>query len=133
MRKTLKFVALIGALSIAPALAQGTHHQGASQGTHHGGHMMNSKDAAKDMSPSSEAYRKANEAMHKDMDITLTGDSDADFVRGMIPHHRGAVDMAMIVLKYGKDPEIKKLATEIVEAQEKEIAFMEKWLKTNGK
>ncbi len=41
--------------------------------------------------------------------------------------------MAKIVLQYGKDPELKKLASEIVAAQDKEIAFMQAWLKTNGK
>ena len=127
MKKSLSLILVMGILSTSNALAQGTPH--------HGGHhnKTSSEDTAKDMSPSSEAYRKANETMHKDMNIALTGDSDADFVRGMIPHHKGAVDMATIVLKYGKDPEIRKLATEIVEAQEKEMAFMKKWLKTNGK
>eukprot|EP01035_Chromulina_nebulosa_P040156 gene40155-54291_t len=40
------------------------------------------------------AYKAANTKMHKDMDIAFTGDADADFVRGMIPHHQGAIDMA---------------------------------------
>jgi uncharacterized protein (DUF305 family) len=124
MKALRNFTILVTVLSTGFVLAQGTNH--------HGHHMMGSKKAD-DMSPSSQAYREANAAMHKDMDIPLTGDSDADFVRGMIPHHKGAVDMAQIVLKYGKDPEIRKLATEIVEAQEKEIAFMQKWLQSKGK
>ena len=48
--------------------------------------------------------------MHKDMAIAYTGDSDIDFVRGMIPHHQAAIDMARIQLEYGKDAEIRKLA-----------------------
>ncbi len=42
--------------------------------------------------------------MHTAMDIELSGNADVDFVRGMIPHHQGAIDMARIQLQYGKNP-----------------------------
>ncbi|MDP1639535.1 MAG: DUF305 domain-containing protein [Hyphomicrobium sp.] len=80
-----------------------------------------------------EAFEAANEKMHEGMDIELTGDADVDFVRGMIPHHQGAVDMANVVLKYGKDPEIRKLAEGVIKAQEDEIVFMKTWLAKHGK
>ena len=80
-----------------------------------------------------EAFEAANEKMHEGMDVELTGDADVDFVRGMIPHHQGAVDMANVVLKYGKDPEICKLAEGVIKAQEDEIAFMKAWLAKRGK
>ena len=70
--------------------------------------------------------------MHKGMDIIFTGNSDVDFVRGMIPHHQGAIDMAKTVLAFGKDPEVRKLAEEIVKAQESEINLLQNWLKKNG-
>jgi uncharacterized protein (DUF305 family) len=74
------------------------------------------------------AFAAANEKMHKEMDVDLTGDADVDFVRGMIPHHEGAVEMAKIQLKYGKDPKLRKLAEDIIKAQDTEIAFMKSWL-----
>ena len=71
--------------------------------------------------------------MHKDMAIPYSNDVDVDFVKGMIPHHQGAIDMAKIVLQYGKDVEIRKLAEGVVTAQEGEITFMKDWLARNAK
>jgi uncharacterized protein (DUF305 family) len=105
---------------------------GGQGGGGHAGHGAAAQQKG-DNGPSSAAFRAANDKMHKGMDIAFTGDADADFVRGMIPHHQGAVDMAKIVLAFGKDPELRKLAQEIVAAQEKEIAFMQEWLKKSGK
>jgi uncharacterized protein (DUF305 family) len=86
-----------------------------------------------DQGASSKAFNDAMGKMHKDMMITYSGDADADFVRGMIPHHQGAIDMAKIELKYGKDPELRKLAQAVVTAQEAEIKEMNAWLKKHGK
>lgn len=77
------------------------------------------------------AYAAANDRMHAAMG-TIDADPDVAFVQGMIPHHRGAVDMAEIVLKHGKDPETRALASRIIAAQRDEIAEMEAWLAKRG-
>jgi uncharacterized protein (DUF305 family) len=87
-------------------------------------HQQHGAPATAADSPATREYKAANARMHKDMAIRFRNDADRDFVAGMIPHHQGAIDMAKTVLKYGKDPEIRKLADEIIAAQEKEIAQM---------
>ncbi len=108
-------VTLVSAL---PAFAQ--------DATDHTGHMMG------DMGPSSMAFMEANARMHEMMTMEYTGDADVDFIKGMIPHHQGAVEMAKIVLEHGTDPEVRKLAEGIIAAQEAEIKWMEDWLAKNG-
>ena len=68
-------------------------------------------------------------AMNRDMMAGGTAkDIDVAFVCSMIPHHRGAIDMAKAELAHGDDPWAKTLAEGIIAAQEKEIADMLKWL-----
>jgi uncharacterized protein (DUF305 family) len=83
-------------------------------------------------STGSDALVAANSAMHEAMAIETTGDVDVDFMRTMVPHHEGAVAMAKIVIENGRDPEVRKLAEEIIKAQETEIALMKTWLEKNG-
>src|SRR5262245_776906 len=58
------------------------------------------------------------------MAVTPTGDVDADFVAMMVPHHQGAIDMAVAVLRHGRNPQIRRLAQEIIVTQQQEIAAM---------
>jgi uncharacterized protein (DUF305 family) len=73
-------------------------------------------------------YGAAMEKMHHGMMIEYSGDADADFVRGMIAHHQGAVDMSAILFAVGHNPEIRALAENIYRSQHYEIAWQRHWL-----
>ena len=71
------------------------------------------------------AMMQSMEKMDQDMKAApMTGQPDHDFAVMMIPHHQGAVDMAKPFLLYGKDPVLRRLASEIVVAQDQEIEVM---------
>ncbi|WP_238897690.1 CopM family metallochaperone [Achromobacter xylosoxidans] len=93
--------------------------------THHGAGTPSDNPAVR-------AYQEANDRMHGDMTIEFTGDADVDFIRGMIPHHQGAIDIAKVVLAHGSDAEVRQLAEDVIRAQEGEIAKMKKWLSERG-
>ena len=70
------------------------------------------------------------ESMHKKMaGMQMTGYTDRDFAMAMREHHQGALDMAQVELQKGKDPQMRKMATDIVAAQKKEIAEFDAWIK----
>src|SRR5262249_37171813 len=79
--------------------------------------------------PSEEAaFLRENEVamtkMMNDMAAKATGDVDKDFVAMMIPHHQGAIDMAVLELRYGKNEQLRRIAQEIIVDQMQEIAAM---------
>lgn len=84
------------------------------------------------LNESQRAYEAVNVEMHKGM-AAIDANPDVAFMEGMIAHHKGAVAMSEVALKYGKDAKVRDLANRIIKAQAGEIAEMEAWLKEKGK
>jgi uncharacterized protein (DUF305 family) len=83
-------------------------------------------------SPSAEATDRAflaengpvMDKMMAGMAITSSHDVDRDFTAMMIPHHQGAIDMAVLELRYGKNEKLRRIAQEIIVEQHQEIIAM---------
>ncbi len=78
------------------------------------------------------AMNDAMARMHGEMMTGYTGDPDRDFAAMMIPHHQGAIDMATIELRFGKDERLRRLAQGIVIEQRQEIEAMRRILLDKG-
>ena len=89
------------------------------------GQMMSGMTMQDMHGPADQAYMRSMMAMHRGMQgHAYTGDPDHDFMTMMIPHHQAAIDMAKTELKYGKNPKLRAMARQIIEAQEAEIHQM---------
>ncbi len=90
--------------------------------------MAAAKPAAAGSAAADRAMMNGMDKMNAGMNAAaMTGDPDRDFVAMMIPHHQGAIDMAKVELRYGKDPVMLRLSHQIVAAQAREIALMQRW------
>lgn len=90
---------------------------------------MSDISSSSSSSSSSQEYMSGMKGMHdKMMAAVKESDPDKAFAKGMVAHHEGAIAMAETELKYGKDPEMRKLAQDIIKAQKGEIEQMNKWL-----
>jgi len=90
----------------------------------------NSHDNRLTASPDWLELIRSMDKMHMAMSaVARSGNSDVDFVRLMLPHHQAAIDMAKTQLLYGKDPQMRRLAQEIITDQQLEIELMQRWLK----
>ena len=94
--------------------------------------LANHPDAAEptsDTEAMQTAYAKGMDTMHSEMMAGIADPNpDMAFARGMLPHHIGAVDMAKIQLKYGKNEEMRQLAQQVIDAQQAEIEQMQNWI-----
>lgn len=129
-RFTLSAVLLAASLAVAPAASSAWAQTG--HGADHGASMGASTPA---MSAASQSYMDAMKKMDRDMAaMPMSGAPGADFATMMIPHHQAAIDMAKAYLASGENgPAIAKLSREIIEAQEREIAFLKDWLTKRAK
>jgi uncharacterized protein (DUF305 family) len=100
----------------------------------HGGAATESSSAPASAAPHVAAFGVAIEKMHAPMmDGVRAENPDVAFVRGMIPHHQAAIDMALVALQFGKDEQMRKLALDVIREQSREIAEMNEWLRLNSK
>ena len=87
-------------------------------------------EAGQDVGPAWQELGRDMEKMHAGMrSIKPSGNSDIDFAKLMLPHHQAAIDMAKTELVYGKDPQMRRLAQEIIIDQQSETQLMQLWLK----
>lgn len=107
---------------LALGLSAGLAGSAAAQHAGHGQRPATSEPA------STRELRAANDRMHREMNIRYSGNVDRDFAAAMIPHHQGAIEMAQVQLRHGTDPEMRRLAEEIIRTQQAEIAQLRAFL-----
>ena len=78
--------------------------------------------------PHAAPWAEINARMHEGMAVEPSGDVDTDFVRQMLAHHQGALEMAEYVLEHGSDPIVRSLAANIIATQNSEMMMMRAWL-----
>lgn len=125
LNRTLAIAAVVSLIGVPAAIAQ---MQGMDMQK-----MMQMMTASPNDSPSTKDFKQAHMGMMKNMNMEFSGDADVDFARSMIPHHQGAIDMAKLELKYGKDPELRKMAEKMIKDQEKEQKDLQAFLQKHKK
>jgi uncharacterized protein (DUF305 family) len=118
-------VALSAALLFPPAYAQTPAKSGSEA-------MQRGKSGAHSMAGGSDMKAMMKNNNDQMASMQMMGNTDMDFAMMMRVHHQGAIDMAEAELRDGKDPQMRKMAKDIIAAQKKEIAQLDKFLAKNG-
>ena len=95
---------------------------GAVSGPSHAGHAAPGAPTAGD-----QAFAASEASMHEKMAAASGETVDQAYIAKMIAHHEGAVEMAEVALRDSRDPEIRRMAQAVVDAQVREIAEMRAW------
>lgn len=125
LKKTFAIAAVISVIGIPAAIAQ---MQGMDMQK-----MMQMMTPAPNDPPSTKDFKQAHMNMMKDMNMEFTGNPDVDFAKSMIKHHEGGIEMAKLLLKHGKDPEMRKKAEKLIQEQGQDNKDFQAWLKTHSK
>lgn len=123
-------ISTLGAALLLSGLMLPASAQAPAPATGSGGRAMSeTQTSTKEPPPSAatRAYMDAANQMHIDLAVPFSNDADKDFAAVIAAHHKGAVELARVELRYGKDPEMRKLAEQIVSANERDMAALKAW------
>lgn len=127
LRTAVAAVAIAGMAALASAQSHPGH--GAAKPPQHGamqhGQRMGSMPADRG---SRELHASMMAGMQDMQRRPMTGDVDKDFIRMMRHHHLQGIEMARIQLQNGDDPEAKRMAQQIIDEQQKDIARFDSWI-----
>lgn len=121
MKRLVLTAALVAALAGGVAVAQQSGHSGHSMG----GMQMKATPA--------NPFPQAEMQMHQKMMGAVGADASETWVRKMIEHHRGGIEMSQIVLRETRDAKVREMATKSIGEQQRGIGELQDWLKTHGK
>jgi uncharacterized protein (DUF305 family) len=126
MSSLIRPVAVFGVITLAIGFAAATAFLASARDSSPSGSDICTTTGSEvsDEAPFLAENESAMNKMMSDMAVKPTGDVDVDFVAMMVPHHQGAIEMAIAVLRYGRNPQIRRLAQEIIVTQQQEIAAM---------
>ena len=125
LKKVLTIGAAVSVIGVSAAVAQ---MQGMDMQK-----MMQMMTPAPNDPPSTKDFKQAHMNMMRDMNMEFTGNADVDFAKSMIKHHEGGIEMAKLLLKHGKDLEMRKKAEKLIKEQGQDNKEFQAWLKKRSK